>query len=112
MQIRKYIRDIFDKDTSPVQKSFKRLAEIVGYPVSCEVEWQMLWSELEQAYPDKATFVSSISGVFEVWCDALGSRLEDDRFEDWTEQLLGSLESVSQVKLLLQVCDVPLTGQY
>ena len=103
MQIRKDIRDIFDKDTSPVQRAFKKLADIVGFQVSCEIEWQMLWSELEQAYPDRATFVSSVSDVVEVWTDALAERLEDERFEDWTEQFLGGLESVREVKLIVQV---------
>jgi hypothetical protein len=63
----------------------------------------MLWGELEPAYPDKASFVSSVSGVIEAWSDALAGRLEDDRFEEWTEQLLGRLENVSEVKLLVQV---------
>ena len=63
----------------------------------------MLWGELEPAYPDKASFISSVSGVVEAWSDALAGRLEDDRFEEWTEQLLGRLENVSEVKLLVQV---------
>ena len=64
----------------------------------------MLWTELEPKFPDKATFVPNVAGVIAAWCETLGTRLEDDRFTDWTEDLLGKLESVRSVKLHVQVC--------
>jgi hypothetical protein len=103
LQIRKDIRDVFDKDEAAVQKSFQRLHQVIGYAVSCNIEWQMLWAELESAYPDKSTFVPTVASVVETWCESLTNRLEDDKFEAWTEELLSKLEPVSEIKLFLQV---------
>lgn len=64
----------------------------------------MLWTELEPKFPDKNTFVPSITGVIAAWCEVLGARLEDDKFTEWTEDLLGKLESVRSVKIHVQVC--------
>ncbi len=79
------------------------LARLIGYPVSCEPEWHMLWTELEPAYPDKATFVPGIAKVIEAWSGSLVRRLGDDHFEAWTELLLEKLSRVNAVKLLIQV---------
>ncbi|KIW89577.1 uncharacterized protein Z519_09733 [Cladophialophora bantiana CBS 173.52] len=104
LQIRKDIRDLFEKDDGAVQKSFVELKEIVGYPVSCTAEWHMLWAELESLCPDKATFVPTIAKLVEAWCHSLGKRLEDDsRFEAWTELFLERLKLVNFVKLSIQV---------
>jgi hypothetical protein len=80
------------------------LEGIIGLKVSCNLEWDMLWTELEPKFPDKATFVPNVAGVIAAWCETLGARLEDDRFANWTEDLLGKLESVRSVKLHVQVC--------
>ncbi|EXJ60290.1 hypothetical protein A1O7_04442 [Cladophialophora yegresii CBS 114405] len=105
LQVRKDIRDVFEKADSTVQGSLKYLAQVIGYPVSCEPEWHMLWTELESAYPDKAIFVPSIAKVIEAWSDSLVKRLEDDSFEAWTEVLLEKLSRVQKVKLSIQVAD-------
>ena len=105
LQIRRDVRDVYDKEDSPVQTSFKKLAEIIGYSVSCQIEWQMLWAELESTYPDKTTFVPTVAGVVASWCETLATRLEDDRFESWTEEFLSKIEPVSAVKLFVQVCN-------
>lgn len=97
------MRDGYERPDTAVQKSFKKLAEVVGYPVSCEPEWQMLWQELETIYADKTTFVPTIAGVIETWCHALSRRLEDDRHEAWTETFLEKLGAVHTVKLLVHV---------
>ena len=103
LQIRKDVRDVYDREDSPVQTSFKKLAEVIGYPVSCEIEWQMLWAELESTYSDKATFVPTIAGIVAVWSDTLAARLEDDRFQSWTEDFLCKIEPASAVRLFVQV---------
>ncbi|OCT52910.1 hypothetical protein CLCR_10326 [Cladophialophora carrionii] len=105
LQVRKDIRDVFEKDTSAVQGSLQQLARVIGYPVSCEPEWHMLWPELEPAYPDTAIFVPSVAKVIEAWSDSLVKRLEDDSFEAWTEVLLEKLSPVKRVKLSIQVAD-------
>lgn len=63
----------------------------------------MLWAELEAVYADKATFVPCAAAIVETWCHVLGSRLEDDKFQDWTEEFLSKLESVGTVQLFIQV---------
>lgn len=64
----------------------------------------MLWTELEPKFPDKATFIPNITGVIAAWSEVLGARLEDDKFTEWTEELLGKLESIRSIKLHVQVC--------
>jgi len=103
LQLRKDVRDGYEKREAAVQQSFKKLADVVGYPVSCEPEWQMLWQELENVYSDKTTFVPTIAGVIETWCHTLARRLEDDKHEAWTETFLEKLTSVRAVKLLVHV---------
>lgn len=105
LKIRTDIRDQFEAPTCAVQKAFKTLEGIIGLKVSCNLEWEMLWTELEPRFPDKATFVPNVAGVIAAWCEALGARLEDDRFANWTEDLLGKLESVRSVKIHVQVCN-------
>ncbi|KIX00629.1 uncharacterized protein Z518_09694 [Rhinocladiella mackenziei CBS 650.93] len=103
LQIRKDIRDVYDKDDTPVQKSFKKLAQILGYPVSCNVEWLFIWAELGSGYADRATFVPEVARVVETWADTLSQRLEDNRFESWTEEFLSKVEPVKAVNLVLEV---------
>ncbi|KIX95291.1 uncharacterized protein Z520_08808 [Fonsecaea multimorphosa CBS 102226] len=103
LQIRKDIRDLFDEADSAVQNSFVRLAKITGYQVSCTPEWHMLWAELRPTWREMTTFVPTIAKLIEVWCHTLGKRLEDARFEAWTEELLEKLKNVYVVKVSIQV---------
>lgn len=104
LKIRSDVRDEFEAPTCAVQKAFKTLEGIVGLKVSCNLEWDMLWTELEPKFPDKGTFVPNVAGVISAWCEALGARLEDDKFAEWTEDLVGKLESGRSIKLNVQVC--------
>ena len=103
LKIRTDIRDHFEAPTCVVQQAFKTLESIIGLKVSCNPEWDMLWTELEPKFPDKATFVPNITGVIAAWCEVLGARLEDDKFTGWTEDLLAKLETVRSVKVHVQV---------
>ena len=104
LKIRTDIRDQFEAPTCAVQNAFKTLEGIIGLKVSCNLEWDMLWTELEPKFLDRATFVPNVAGVIAAWCETLGTRLEDDRFTDETEDLLGKVESVRSVKIHVQVC--------
>ena len=106
LRIRSDIRDQFQAPTCAIQKSFKTLEGVVGLKVSCNLEWEMLWTELKPKFPDKATFVPSIATVISAWCDVLSTRLEDVKFAEWTEELIGKLESVRSIKLNMHVCPV------
>jgi hypothetical protein len=93
-----------------VQKAFKTLEGIIGLKISCDLEWDMLWTELGPKFPDKATFVPNVAGVIAAWCEVLGTRLEDDGFAEWTEDLIGKLQSGRSVKLHVQVCCILYKG--
>jgi hypothetical protein len=108
LQIRKDLRDVFEKEDGLVQTTFRKLEELIGYGVSCEPEWSMLWSELQSAYPDKDNFVPAIARIVDAWCSSLAWRLEqqDAKFDEWTELLLEKLKIVCEVRLSVQVnCD-------
>jgi hypothetical protein len=66
----------------------------------------MLWTELGPQFLDKATFVPNVAGVIAAWCDVLGTRLEDDKFAAWTEDLIDKLQPIRSVKLHVQVCSI------
>ena len=63
----------------------------------------MLWTELESSYPDKTTFIPDVAKVVEVWSDTLARRLDDDKYEAWTELFLEHVKSVISVNVLIQV---------
>ena len=87
-----------------MQKAFKTLQGIIGYEISCFLEWPMLWAELGSNYPDKATFVPNVVGIITAWCDVLSARLEDNRFSTWADELVEKLETVRRVGIHIQVC--------
>lgn len=94
---------MFEKSDGPLQASFRRLEQLIGYPVSCEPEWSMLWTELEATHLDKSTFIPGIAKMVEAWIDSLVRRVKDDNYEAWTETLLEKLKEVSAVKLSILV---------
>ena len=88
LKIRVDLRDHWENENSPVQKSIAALSQLLGLPVSINLEASMLWADLENYFPDQATFIPSIAGVVKAWTDCLAARLENDANAAWTEQLL------------------------
>lgn len=82
------LREIWEKADSPPQKSIAALRDLLGLPVAIQLDFTILWSELQKYYPDQNTFVPSITAVVETWTDCLARRLADDANAAWTEQLL------------------------
>lgn len=82
------LRDHWEKDDCPAQKSITALKELLGLPVTIQLEPSILWSELQKFYPDQAIFVPSITAVIKTWTDCLARLLADDANANWTEQLL------------------------
>ena len=82
------LRDHWEKNDCPAQKSIAALSELLGLPVTIQLEPSILWSDLQKFYPDQAIFVPSITSVIKTWTDCLAKRLADDANADWTEQLL------------------------
>lgn len=82
------LRDHWEKDDCPAQKSIADLKELLGLPVTVQLDVSILWSELQKFYPDQTNFVPMITAVVKTWTDCLAKRLADDANADWTEQLL------------------------
>jgi hypothetical protein len=97
------VRDYFDDPKCSVREAFSKLEKVVGLKVACNVEWDLLWNALSASFPDKDTFVPNVAGVTEAWCDVFSSRLEDDEFTEWTEDMVGRIESAGAIKLQVQV---------
>ena len=82
------IRDQWEKGDCAVQKSIAALKDLLGLPVNLQLDFPILWSNLEKFHPDQSTFVPSITEVVKSWTDCLAARLADDANAAWTEQLL------------------------
>jgi hypothetical protein len=77
------------------------LGKTIGYPVSLDPEWSMLWAALQPHYPDSATFIPTIARVLVAWCDVFTAWLEAKENEDGVERLLEEMNSV--VKVVIEV---------
>ena len=82
------LRDLWERADCPPQKSIADLRDLLGLPVTIQVDFTILWSEIQKYYPDQSTFVPSITAVVKAWTDCLARRLADDANATWTEQLL------------------------
>lgn len=82
----------------------KTLKELLGLDVVIEPEWQLLLAELDSTFPDKGTFVPTISSHVETWCKSLIELLENEANTEWTETLLEKLKaSYSRLRLFVDV---------
>ena len=82
------------------------LKETLGQEISPDVEWQALWAETGKQFPQTNTFVPNVVMIVSAWNERLLSRLENDIYAQWSEQLLEALSEVKTrvVKLHIQVC--------
>ena len=88
LKVRTDLRDQWEKEDCPAQKSIAALKDLLGLPVTIQLEPSILWSDLQKFYPDQNNFVPSITAVIKTWTDCLAKRLADDANAAWTEQLL------------------------
>jgi hypothetical protein len=107
-RIRQNIRDHIESPASPLALKKEAVKETLGYPVTLDPEWLMLWKTLQAFYPDNATFVPSIATVIINWCDAFISWLESEENEDTAEKLLDALKSMHRLELMIEVDSRPL----
>jgi hypothetical protein len=106
-RIRQNIRDHIESPQSPLVLKKEAVKEVLGYPVTLDPEWLMLWKTLQAFYPDNATFVPSIATVIINWCDAFMSWLESEENEDTVEKLLDALTHVNRLDLMIEVLSSP-----
>lgn len=85
----------------------KRVKEILGIDVRCVPEWNILMSELERTYEDKATLVGFVVTSLQVWFETMAVLLEDESLDPWPDRLLDRIQEVSHVlRVVVEVCIV------
>jgi hypothetical protein len=102
-RIRQNIRDVITSKDAPLTATTSKLSTTLGYSVSFDPEWGMLWTTLHSYYPDQATFVPNVASVITIWCQAFTTWLEDESNEEAVERLLDALKGVGSLKLALEV---------
>ncbi|KAG6869935.1 hypothetical protein C0995_016162, partial [Termitomyces sp. Mi166 len=100
------IRDLWESSKSDVQASIASLEKTLGHRIEPIIQWPILWNELKDRYPDKATFVPSIARIVNAWYSRLLWRLDSDNFPEWTEELLGHLSN-GRKQLLIEPSPPP-----
>ncbi|GAP91547.2 hypothetical protein SAMD00023353_6500470 [Rosellinia necatrix] len=95
------IRDSWDSKDASAQKAIQALRDLVGIGVFVTPEWPLLHAELGAFYPDKATFVPSVTAAVEACCTALAGLLDDDANADWSDTLLERADG--HIRLFLEV---------
>ncbi|KAF6815600.1 hypothetical protein CSOJ01_03487 [Colletotrichum sojae] len=104
LKVKVAVRDHWTNEQGPLRKSIKDLEAVLGLDVDVEPEWQLLLSELDAEYPDKGDFAAAVAGTVETWCKAAAELLNDDKNEDWAENLLEKLNSTHhRLRLFVEV---------
>ncbi|KFY45265.1 hypothetical protein V494_01020 [Pseudogymnoascus sp. VKM F-4513 (FW-928)] len=101
LRLRSNIRDLITSPTSDVATRTAGLGKTIGYPVSVDPEWPILWAALQPYYDDPATFIPVIASVLVSWCDVFTAWLEADENGDGVERLLE--EMGPSVKVILEI---------
>lgn len=106
LKIRVDVRDLWDSPRSDVQTSITALEKTLGHKIAPIVQWPKLWNELKDRFPDKSTFVPSITRIAIAWYERLLWRLDSDNFPEWTEELLALL-SEGRKQLIIEPSPPP-----
>ncbi|KFY93144.1 hypothetical protein V500_03889 [Pseudogymnoascus sp. VKM F-4518 (FW-2643)] len=101
LRLRSNIRDLVTSPTSAVAIRTADLGKTIGYPVSLDPEWSILWAALQPYYADPATFIPSIARVLVSWCDVFTAWLEAEENEDGVERLLEEMKPA--VKIVVEI---------
>ncbi|KAE9376474.1 hypothetical protein N431DRAFT_542103 [Stipitochalara longipes BDJ] len=102
-RIRQNVRDHITSPTSPLVLKTTALTKNLGYPITLDPEWAMLWKTLQVSYPDNSTFVPSVATVVITWCDAFTTWLEDEENEEPVEKLLDALKSKNRLEIVIEI---------
>jgi len=103
VRIRQNIRDLIDSPTAPLSLKTAELQTTLGYPISFDPEWGMLWKTLKPFFSENSTFIPYVAKVLTIWCDVFGAWLEDSENEEVVEKLLDGLKGRGKVELVLEV---------
>lgn len=101
LRLRSNIRDLVASPTSSVAIRIADLGKTIGYPISLDPEWSILWAALQPYYVDPATFIPNIASVLVSWCDVFTAWLEAEENEEGVERLLEEMKPL--VKVVVEV---------
>ena len=87
-----------------MQKAMKELSDIIGIPVTIQWEWSMIWSQLENSFPDKTIFVPTMNSVISAWQSSLKTKLEDEHDEGWSDRFLEEVKGQQALVVRPEVC--------
>ena len=74
--------------------------------ISCEPEWFILLSELDDVYADKALIVTAVADTVGVWLDVFRGLLDDSSNEQWSDELLDKvMEKSNALKVTVEVLE-------
>ncbi|KAI0547779.1 hypothetical protein F4679DRAFT_597447 [Xylaria curta] len=93
------IRDSWDNEDAPVQKAIRNLKEVIGVRVTVNPEWPLLYAELGDFHPDKATLAPSVATAVETCCTALSALADDEANAEWADTLLERTESHIRISI-------------
>lgn len=102
LKVQVAIRDVWNKQDGGLQTTLKSLQELLGHEIVLEPEWQLLLAALEEYYPDKGNFVTTIAGCVEAWAKSMIELLEDSAHEGWTDTVLEK-SKFGRLRLFLEV---------
>ncbi|KAG7085572.1 hypothetical protein E1B28_003128 [Marasmius oreades] len=100
LKVRADIRDLWDSPNSSLHESIVNLEKTLGHRIAAEAEWLVLWSSLQARFPDKSTFVPTVTRYAITWYERLLVRLEDDNHAAWIEELLNVLVECKRLSVL------------
>ena len=89
-----------------MEKAVKELSDVIGIPVTIQWEWSMIWSQLENFFPDKTIFVPTINSIISVWQSSLQTKLEDKDEEGWSDRFLEEVKGKQALVVRPEVCVV------
>jgi hypothetical protein len=96
LKVRMDIRDLWDSSKSSVTESVGSLNKILGHTITPRVEWPIMWTDLKEKFPDNTVFVPTVVRYTIAWYERLSGRLENEAYEEWTEQLLNVITEGSK----------------
>ncbi|KJR87434.1 uncharacterized protein SPSK_10412 [Sporothrix schenckii 1099-18] len=102
------IRDLWNKETAPVQVARANLHKVLGCAVTINPEWIQLLGDLDKVYPDKQSLATAVAGCVELWCKVFAELLEgvedaDTAQQEWAETLMDRLQPLNGLRLLVTV---------
>lgn len=97
------VRDLWVDRESPVQRAIGDLQDVLGLPVTINLDMLRLWHALSPFYSSPETFVPSIVSVIQTWIETLKLHLEDEDHGDWAGNLLDRIRGSLIVDVLVSL---------